>query len=144
MRQCDRLDGLVDGVINNYMACRAIFDVETGRSRARPGRPGDALTTSTRIPRHERRACLTDGQIARSRWCIRRTLRDAAGQTGRSHLHWFPNTTRRQRADRPDTVPRQEGAADDAPCIPTSACRRDRILMRDLKANPLDYVDGGR
>ena len=26
MRQCDKLDGLADGVINNYMACRAIFD----------------------------------------------------------------------------------------------------------------------
>src|SRR5436190_17257828 len=27
MRQCDKLDGLTDGIINNYMACRAIFDV---------------------------------------------------------------------------------------------------------------------
>src|SRR4029079_11614632 len=27
MRQCDGLDGLTDGVINNYMACRARFDV---------------------------------------------------------------------------------------------------------------------
>ena len=26
MRQCDKLDGLADGIINNYMACRAIFD----------------------------------------------------------------------------------------------------------------------
>ena len=26
MRQCDKLDGLVDGIINNYMACREIFD----------------------------------------------------------------------------------------------------------------------
>ncbi len=32
MRQCDGLDGLVDGIINNYMACRAIFDVKTGRA----------------------------------------------------------------------------------------------------------------
>ena len=30
MRQCDTLDGLVDGRINNYMACRAIFDVAQG------------------------------------------------------------------------------------------------------------------
>ena len=30
MRQCDGLDGLTDGVINNYMACRAIFDVTQG------------------------------------------------------------------------------------------------------------------
>lgn len=26
MRQCDKLDGPVDGIINNYMACRAIID----------------------------------------------------------------------------------------------------------------------
>ncbi|MEJ2111157.1 MAG: tannase/feruloyl esterase family alpha/beta hydrolase, partial [Acidobacteriota bacterium] len=31
MRQCDKLDGLVDGIINNYMACRAIFDVKQGK-----------------------------------------------------------------------------------------------------------------
>ena len=32
MRQCDKLDGLADGIINNYMACRAIFDVKQGKS----------------------------------------------------------------------------------------------------------------
>ena len=32
MRQCDGLDGLVDGVMNNYQACRAIFDVVAGRA----------------------------------------------------------------------------------------------------------------
>ena len=31
MRQCDKLDGLVDGIINNYMACREIFDVKQGK-----------------------------------------------------------------------------------------------------------------
>src|SRR3954471_10141226 len=30
MRQCDALDGLLDGVINNYMACRARFDLTQG------------------------------------------------------------------------------------------------------------------
>ena len=30
MRQCDALDGLVDGRMNNYGACRAIFDVTQG------------------------------------------------------------------------------------------------------------------
>ncbi|HXW05258.1 MAG TPA: tannase/feruloyl esterase family alpha/beta hydrolase, partial [Vicinamibacterales bacterium] len=36
MRQCDRLDGLVDGVINNYVACRAIFDLSEGPRDRRP------------------------------------------------------------------------------------------------------------
>ena len=36
MRQCDKLDGLVDGVINNYMACRAIFDMKQGDRNRNP------------------------------------------------------------------------------------------------------------
>src|SRR5919201_1096858 len=30
MRQCDKLDGLADGIMNNYMACRALFDMSEG------------------------------------------------------------------------------------------------------------------
>ena len=36
MRQCDKLDGLVDGIMNNYMACRAIFDVKQGAPNRHP------------------------------------------------------------------------------------------------------------
>ena len=36
MRQCDELDGLADGIINNYMACRAIFDVSRGAANRHP------------------------------------------------------------------------------------------------------------
>ena len=36
MRQCDKLDGLADGVINNYVACRAIFDVTQGAPNRHP------------------------------------------------------------------------------------------------------------
>jgi hypothetical protein len=36
MRQCDKLDGLTDGVINNYMACRATFDVKQGAPNRHP------------------------------------------------------------------------------------------------------------
>ena len=35
-RQCDKLAGLADGVINNYIACRAIFDVKHGAPRLQP------------------------------------------------------------------------------------------------------------
>ena len=38
MRQCDKLDGLVDGIINNYMACREAFDVKQGRPNRHPFR----------------------------------------------------------------------------------------------------------
>ena len=51
MRQCDALDGLADGIINNYMACRAIFDVSQGASRtAIRGRRSAARTTSIPNP----------------------------------------------------------------------------------------------
>src|SRR3954469_14513384 len=36
LRQCDGLDGLVDGVMNNYAACRAIFDVTQGTRGRHP------------------------------------------------------------------------------------------------------------
>ena len=65
MRQCDGLDGLVDGIINNYMACRAIFDVTQGAAGRHPWAakrcpdnvdPNPADTSAS--------ACLTDGQIS--------------------------------------------------------------------------------
>jgi Tannase and feruloyl esterase len=36
LRQCDTLDGLADGIINNYLASRAIFDVTDGIGPADP------------------------------------------------------------------------------------------------------------
>ena len=65
MRQCDKLDGLVDGVINNYMACREIFDVKQGKPERHPW-------ASKRCPNNvdpnpsdtSAEACLTDGQIS--------------------------------------------------------------------------------
>ena len=36
VRQCDKLDGLADGIINNYMACRAIFDMSQGAPKRNP------------------------------------------------------------------------------------------------------------
>lgn len=65
MRRCDSLDGLADGIINNYMACRAVFDVTQGSRNRKPWsvrrcpnnvgpNPGDTSAS----------ACLTDGQIS--------------------------------------------------------------------------------
>ena len=65
MRQCDALDGLADGIINNYMACRAIFDVSRARRTAIHGRRSAARTTSIPNPADtSANACLTDGQIS--------------------------------------------------------------------------------
>src|SRR5262249_23129110 len=65
MRQCDGLDGLVDGIINNYMACRTRFDITEGVRDRNPWEmkrcpnnvdPNPADTSAS--------ACLTDGQIS--------------------------------------------------------------------------------
>ena len=59
MRQCDKLDGLADGIINNYMACRAIFDVTQGAPNRHPWAakrcpnnvdPNPADTSAERVP----------------------------------------------------------------------------------------------
>ena len=51
VRQCDKLDGLADGIINNYMACRAIFDMSQGAPDRNPWAPNVARTTSIPIRR---------------------------------------------------------------------------------------------
>src|SRR5688572_9065353 len=65
VRQCDKLDGLADGIINNYMACRANFDMTQGSpdrnpwaAKRCPGNvdPNPADTSAA--------ACFTDGQIS--------------------------------------------------------------------------------
>lgn len=63
MRQCDGLDGLEDGVINNYQACRAIFNLTTNGGKhpwAAKQCPGDVDPNPTDS---SAAACLTGAQI---------------------------------------------------------------------------------
>ncbi|WP_295529214.1 tannase/feruloyl esterase family alpha/beta hydrolase [uncultured Pseudacidovorax sp.] len=53
LRQCDALDGLPDGVINNYLACNALFD---------PTKRPTALS-ALRCAGAEDATCLTDRQL---------------------------------------------------------------------------------
>jgi feruloyl esterase len=158
MRQCDGLDGLTDGIINNYMGCRAIFDVsQEGTPSGRSGRQGarnrepwagkrcpgnvDPNPTDTSA-----NACLTDGQISTleftySRYAFATPLAHGARTFGM----WVPNTdpsgsgliaTTRFRG--------QEGAAADAAMHShLGVLGVTGFLMKDLSANPLDYVEGG-
>lgn len=147
MRQCDTLDGLVDGIINNYMACRAAFDVTQGARNRKPWAakrcannvdPNPADTTAA--------ACLTDGQISTleltyARYPFATTLAHGAKTFGM----WVPNTdpsgsglilNARFRG--------QEGAAETAPMHShLGVLGVTGFLMKNLAANPLDYVEGG-
>jgi feruloyl esterase len=147
MRQCDSLDGLVDGVMNNYIACRAIFDIKQGApnrdpwaARRCPGNvdpdPVDASAA----------ACLTSGQIESlqkeySPYEFSTPLANGVKSFGM----WVPNTdpagsglivNMRYRG--------QEGAAESAPAHShLGVLGVTGFLMQELKANPLDYVEGG-
>ena len=94
VRQCDKLDGLADGIINNYMACRAIFDMSQGAPNRNPWAskrcpnnidPNPADTSAA--------ACFTDGQISTlkvvySRYKFATPLANGTKTFGM----WVPNT----------------------------------------------------
>ena len=147
IRQCDSLDGLVDGVMNNYMACRAIFDVTQGAPNRHPWAakrcpnnidPNPADTSAN--------ACLTDGQISTLEFVYRRyrfATPLANGVT--SFGMWVPNTD-----------PSGSGLILDQRYIGQEGAQANAVmhshlgilgvtgyLMRSLTANPLDYVEGG-
>jgi feruloyl esterase len=145
MRQCDKLDGLADGIINNYMACRAIFDVSQGAANRQPWAakrcpnnidPNPADTSAA--------ACLTDGQISTlhftySRYPFRAPMANGAQSFGM----WLPNTDPSGSGLlQSNRLRGQEGAAADAPMFShLSVSGVTGRLMRDVNANPLDYTD---
>jgi len=147
MRQCDKLDGLVDGIINNYMACRAIFDRTQAPRNSNPwsakrcpdnGDPNPEDTSAN--------ACLTDGQISTLNFVYSRYRFATPLANGvKSFGMWLPNTDPSGSGlIVPNRYRGQEGAADNAPVHShLGALGVTGFLMQNLKANPLDYVEGG-
>jgi feruloyl esterase len=147
LRQCDGLDGLSDGVINNYMACRAIFDVTEGAPNRHPW-------TAKRCPDNvdpnpadtSTKACLTDGQISTLEVVYSRyRFATPLANNVRTFGMWVPNTDPSGSGLIVDTrFKGQEGAAPDAPLhTHLGVLGVTGFLMRDLFANPLDYQEGG-
>jgi pimeloyl-ACP methyl ester carboxylesterase len=147
LRQCDKLDGLADGIINNYMAARALFNVSEGPADRNPwaalrgpaGVDPDPNDTSVN-------ARLSDGQIETlklvySRYKFATPLANGVKSFGM----WVPSTDpsgsglivkQRFRG--------QEGAPDNAPLHShLGVLGVTGFLMQNLSANPLDYVEGG-
>ncbi len=147
IRQADKLDGLADGVINNYMAARARFDLSQGDPKRNPwaalrapgGVDPDPADTSAD-------ARLADGQIETLKFVYSRyQFATPLAHGVRSFGMWVPNTDpggsgliadRRFRG--------QEGAGDNAPRHShLGVLGVTGFLMQNLSANPLDYVEGG-
>jgi feruloyl esterase len=146
MRQCDGLDNLPDGIINNYPACRARFDGSAQPAAAAWAARRCAGATDPNPADTSAAACLTDDQIATlgliySRYHFRTPLANDVTTFGM----WVPNTDPSGSGLLSATRFRgQEGAAPDAPLHShLGVLGVTGFLMRDVAANPLDYVEGG-
>lgn len=147
MRQCDALDGLADGIINNYVACRAIFDVKQGAANRHPWAAKRCPNGADPNPEDtSAAACLTDGQISTlelvySRYIFATPLANGVKSFGM----WLPNTDPSGSGlILPIRFRGQEGAAADAPMhTHLGILGVTGFLMQNLSANPLDYVEGG-
>jgi hypothetical protein len=148
LRQCDHLDGLTDGVIGNYMACRAIFEVALSPDQRRPW-------TAKRCPNDidpapsdsSASACLTDAQIATLELVYSRyRFATPLAHDVRTFGMWVPNTDPSGSGLIASArFKGQEGAASDAAVHShLGVLGVTGFLMRDISANPLDYEEGGR
>jgi feruloyl esterase len=144
MRQCDKLDGLVDGVINNYMSCREIFDVRQGQSGRHPWAskrcpdnkdPNPADTSAN--------ACLTDGQISTLEWVYGRFPAPSLANGATTFGMWVPNTDPSGSGIIANTrFLGQEGAGANAGRYTwMGQLGVTGFLMKDLNANALDYAE---
>jgi feruloyl esterase len=147
MRQCDGLDGLVDGVINNYMACRAIFDTTQAPANRHPWvtkrcpnnvDPDPANATAD--------ACLTDGQISTLEFVYRPyRFSSPLANNVRTFGMWVPNTDPSGSGLILDARFKGQEGATDASTMHShlGVLGVTGFLMGDPAANPLDYVEGG-
>ena len=147
VRQCDKLDGLADGIINNYTGCRAIFDMSQGAPNRNPW-------ASRRCPNNvdpnpadtSANACFTDGQISTlkvvySRYKFATPLANGAKTFGM----WVPNIDPSGSGLIANArFKGQEGAAENAQNHShLGILGVTGFLMKNTRANPLDYVEGG-
>ena len=145
VRQCDKLDGLADGIINNYMACRAIFDVSMGARNRDPWQlkrcpnnvdpnPADASAN----------ACLTNGQISTLHFVYSRyPFKTSMPHNARSFGMWLPTTDPAGGVLMVgNRVKGQEGASEDAPMLSQiGAAAVSALFMGDPAANPLEFSE---
>jgi len=144
MRQCDKLDGLADGIVNNYMACREIFDVKQGQPGRHPwaarrcpdNKDPNAADTSAN-------ACLTDGQIATLEWVYSRYPVSSLANGKTTFGMWLPNTDVRGGSIIANTrFLGQEGAGANAGKYTwLGQLGVTGFLMKNLDANALDYTE---
>jgi feruloyl esterase len=143
MRQCDKLDGLTDGIINNYPACREIFDVSQGKSGRHPWaakrcpdnkdpNPGDNTAN----------ACFTDGQISTIEWVYSRYPVSVLANGAKTFGQWVPNTDPSGSGIIANTrFLGQEGGESSGRYTWMGQLGVTGFLMKNLEANALEYTE---
>ncbi len=148
LRQCDKLDGLADGIISNYMAARAIFNVHDGVGSTDPWAALRAPNNIDPDPNDKSESAkLTNEQIKTMEFVYSPYQFVTPLANGiKSFGMWLPTTE-------PDgfgmiTGQRfkgQEGADENAQVHGSLGMLGvTGFLMQDIKANPLDYIEGGK
>ncbi len=135
LRQCDNLDGLSDGIINNYFTAREIFNVNDGKGT---GNPWAALKNSGELTTEQIKTL----EFTYSSYIFSNPLANGVKSFGM----WTPTVDPAGFGMMTDTRYKgQEGADIDAPIFTSLGILGvTGFLMQDLSANPLDYVEGGK
>jgi len=148
VRQCDKLDGLADGIINNYMACRAIFDMSQGTPNRNPWAAKRCPDNTDPNPQDtSAAACFTDGQISTLKVVYSRyKFATPLAYGSKTFGMWVPTTDPSGSGLIANIrFNGQEGAAPNAQNHShLGVLGVTGFLMKDTTANPLDYVEGGK
>ena len=146
LRQCDKLDGLADGIINNYMAARAIFNVNDKVGTTDPWAALRAPNNIDPDPNDKSESAkLTNEQIKTmefvySSYKFATPLANGVKMFGM----WLPNIE----PDGFGMISGQRFKGQEATAENTQAHNSlgtlgvTGFLMQNIKANPLDYVEG--
>ena len=147
IRQADKLDGLEDGIINNYAAARALFDMSQGAPDRNPWaalRGPDGVDPNP--DDNSAAAKLSDGQISTlklvySRYKFATPLANGVTSFGM----WVPNNDPSGSGLIENSRYRgQEGATENTALHShLGVLGVTGFLMQNTQANPLDYVEGG-
>lgn len=148
LRQCDTLDGLADGIINNYMAARAVFNVH---DRVGPTDPWAALRAPNNIdpdPNNKSESAeLTNEQIKTMEFVYSPYEFSTPLANGvRAFGMWLPTTDPDGFGMITGTRYRGQEGADESAKVYNSlgTLGVTGFVMQNIRANPLDYVEGGR
>jgi pimeloyl-ACP methyl ester carboxylesterase len=143
LRQCDTLDGLPDGIINNYIEARAIFNVNDGIG---PEDPWASLKAPGGIDLepddNSVSAKLTDGQIGTLEFTYSSYIFPAPLANGvASFGMWLPTITPDDFGTITGSRFKGQEGADTNVRIHTSlgTLGVTGFLMQDINANPLDF-----